>query len=95
VPAGTVDATANALRLVTASTPPQPVAETLAAGTGGFTPAGLAEGEGFQPAAVIVEGEDPAAAFANTMLATRVDGLLPPPVPYFAGYVPPPIIAAR
>ncbi len=87
---GGVDATAGAFRLVTASAPPQPAAATLAAGTGGFTPAGLAEGESFQPAAVVVEGEDPATVFANTMLATRVEGLLPPPVPYFAGYVPPP-----
>lgn len=92
-PAGVVDAAAGAFRLVTASTPPQPVASTLAAGTGGFTPAGLAEGESFQPAAVVVEGEDPATVFANTMLATRVEGLLPSPVPYFAGYVPPPAAA--
>lgn len=89
-PPPVTDPTAGAFRLLTAGAPPQPVAEALAAGTGGFTPAGLAEGEGFQPASVEIEGEDPAAVFANTVLATRVDGLLPPPVPYFAGYVPPP-----
>jgi hypothetical protein len=44
---------------------------------------------------VVVEGEDPAAVFANTVLATRVEGLLPPPVPYFTGYVPPPVAAVR
>ncbi|MCU0983951.1 MAG: filamentous hemagglutinin N-terminal domain-containing protein [Acetobacteraceae bacterium] len=94
-PLAVVDAGAGAFRLITEGTPPQPAAATLAAGTGGFTPAGLTEGEGFQPAAVVVEGEDPAAVFANTVLATRVEGLLPPPVPYFTGYVPPPVAAVR
>lgn len=94
-PLAVVDAVAGAFRLITEATLPQPAAATLAAGTGGFTPAGLTEGGGFQPAAVVVEGEDPAAVFANTMLATRVEGLLPPPVPYFAGYVPPPTAAFR
>lgn len=94
-PAPTVDATTGALRLVTAAAPPQAVAETLAAGTGGFTPAGLSEGEGAEPAALVIEGEDLAAVFANTMLATRVEGLLPSPVSYFPGYVPPPVTATQ
>jgi filamentous hemagglutinin family protein len=94
-PPAAVDAAAAAFRLLTEGTPPQPAAGTLAASTGGFTPAGLADGENFQPAAVVVEGEDPAAVFANTVLATRVEGLLPPPVPYFSGYVPPPAAAVR
>lgn len=87
---GPVDAGTNALKLVTGTGAPQAVTLSLASGTAGFTPAGLAETQDFQPASVTVEGEDPAAAFANTVLAERIEGLLPPPPAYFPGYVAPP-----
>jgi hypothetical protein len=87
-----INADVNAVLGLRDTTRPAQGAAALAAGTGGFTPAGLAETQGFTPASVTVEGEDPAAVFANTVLATRVEGLLPPPTPYFTGYVAPPIL---
>jgi filamentous hemagglutinin family protein len=88
-----VTADVNAVLGLRDTARPAQAAQALAAGTGGFTPA--AATQGFTPASVTVEGEDPAAVFANTVLATRVDGLLPPPTPYFAGYVAPPIVPQR
>jgi filamentous hemagglutinin family protein len=92
VAAAGINADVNAVLSLRDTTRPAQGAAALAAGTGGFTPAGLAETQGFTPASVTVEGEDPAAVFANTVLATRVEGLLPPPTPYFTGYVAPPVL---
>jgi hypothetical protein len=89
---GTLDAGVNALRQIFAPTFPQPVATQLGGGTGGFVPAGLAE-EGTRET-VEIAGEDPAAVFANATLTASVEGLLPPPVPYFPGFVSPPPTAA-
>jgi filamentous hemagglutinin family protein len=89
---GTLDAAVNALRQILAPTFPRPVAEQLGGGTGGFVPAGLAEEAARET--VEIAGEDPAAVFANAVLTTRVEGLLPPPVPYFPGFVSPPPTAA-
>jgi filamentous hemagglutinin family protein len=91
-PEGPLAAAVNALRQILAPTFPRPVVEQLGGGTGGFVPAGLAEGETQET--VEIAGEDAAAVFANAVLTTRVDGLLPPPVPYFPGFVSPPPSAA-
>ncbi|WP_291297136.1 filamentous hemagglutinin N-terminal domain-containing protein [Elioraea sp.] len=95
VAASGINADVNAVLALRDTTRQAQGAEALAAGTAGFTPAGLAETQGFTPASVTVEGEDPATVFANTVLATRVDGLLPPPTQYFSGYVAPPILPVR
>ena len=90
IAATTSDPGTNALRLITAPGAPQLVTVSLAPDTGGFTPASLTETQGFQAASVTVEGEDPSEVFANALLAERIEGLAPAPVPYFAGYVAPP-----
>jgi hypothetical protein len=92
-PEAPLPAFVNALRQLLAQSFPRPVAEQLGGGTGGFVPAGLAAGETQQT--VEIAGEDPAAVFANAVLNARVEGLLPPPVPYFPGFVSPPLSVAR
>ena len=92
-PEAPLPAFVNALRQLLAQSFPRPVAQQLGGGTGGFVPAGLAAGETQQT--VEIAGEDPAAVFANAVLNARVEGLLPPPVPYFPGFVSPPLSVAR
>ena len=87
-----LDPAVDALRQLLSQGFPRPVADELGGGTGGFVPAGLAE-EG-EEETVAIAGEDPAAVFANALLAARIEGLLPPPVPYFPGFVSPPLAAA-
>ena len=87
-----LDPAVDALRQLLSQGFPRPVADQLGGGTGGFVPAGLAE-EG-EEETVAIAGEDPAAVFANALLAARIEGLLPPPVPYFPGFVSPPLAAA-